>query len=143
MRVRIVALTIVLLAVACSWGEATGDSPASQASPTTSATQRATPEVFATRMTALAAGVLSDEDGCLRIGNTLLVFPPDQHEVVRKGDTVEVTDFAGGITEPIVWRLGEQVTVGGGSADGRAIPHQPFPDHCSGPYWLVGDVSTR
>jgi len=106
-----------------------------------SATPSATPRVVVTRMAALARGVLSEEEGCIRVGNSYLVFPPGQHEVVRKGDTIEVTDVLAGSDVPTTWHLGDTVAVGGGGVrDPSNIPHEPFPDHCEGPYWLVGDI---
>ena len=106
-----------------------------------SATPSATPRVVVTRMAALARGVLSDEGGCLRIEGHLLVFPPGQHEVVRTDGAIEVTDLYAGSTGPVIWRPGDTVAVGGGSVpDPARIPHEPFPDHCEGPYWLVGDI---
>lgn len=98
------------------------------------------PQVVATRMTALLGGVVSNKDGCLRIGEHLLVFPKDQHEVTVKGNTVDVADLVEGTK--VVWRVGDSVAVGGGTVpDPRIIPHQPFPDHCNGPFWLVGTVA--
>ena len=117
----------------------TDSTPTPRSSPTPSVSS-----ILPTRLAALAQGVLADDGGCLRVGDKLLVFPPDQYEVVREGEIVLVRDLLIGDSEPTVWHVGTNVTVGGGTVpDGRSIPHEPLPEHCDGPYWLVGGIGAE
>jgi hypothetical protein len=95
-------------------------------------------------MTAVTGGILRIVDGCIRVGpsdanSTLLVWPPDQHEVTTVGDEVHIFDRLSFEDPIVVWRLGEDVRVGGGAIESLDLPHEELPSECARrPYWLVG-----
>jgi hypothetical protein len=104
-----------------------------------------TPQVVSTRLTALAIGVLTLQDGCLRLDpvddatdSYLLVWPPDITPTIQ-GDTVKVIDSLLHLT--YTWRIGDQLQLGGGELS--SIPESlrsVQPKICQGPYWIVGGV---
>jgi hypothetical protein len=90
--------------------------------------------------------VLWDYDRCPRIatesvrGNFLPLWPPDYSAIVEDG-AIAIVDGAG----RVVARVGEQVTLGGGSIphswdseEYRQLFHE-LPGDCSPPYWIVGE----
>jgi len=94
------------------------------------------------RMTALLEGELVLEDGCLRVDNYLLVWPYG-FSLSTGGEVIQVIDDTG---QPIA-RVGDRVKVGGGECvkpcEHIAQYSAELPsDHCSGPYWIVGEVIT-
>ncbi len=113
----------------------------------------ASPQVAATRWTALLTGKLVKIDGCLRViadtpsglgTSYLLVWPPEQHRVAIENDTIRIIDLWEGGEKEVVWRIGQTVRLGGGEVtssenlDERV--RQNLPANCPGPYWIVGDV---
>jgi len=109
----------------------------------------ASPQVVATRWTALLIGKLVKVDGCLRViedvsgTSYLLVWPPEQHVVSVEKDAVQIIDrLKGG--KRVVWHIGQIVRLGGGEVtSGENLDErgrQNLPANCPGPYWIVGDV---
>lgn len=97
------------------------------------------------RMTALLEGELVLEDGCLRVDddydNYLLVWPYGFSLSTGGGEVIQIIDDTG---QPIA-RVGDRVKVGGGECvkpcEHIAQYSAELPsDHCSGPYWIVGEV---
>ena len=112
------------------------------------------PLILATRWAALLEGTLVEEDGCLRVESpdrqdvtsTALVWQMDIFEVTRSGDEVTIVDLYGDNGqpgEPVIWRLGQTLRIGGGELRrAGVIDHAgaDFPEKCVGPYWLVSGV---
>lgn len=99
-------------------------------------------------MEALLQGTLTLKDGCLRVvapddptGHLVLWQPGYDHH--RRGDTLEIS----GPTGKPVARVGEPIALGGGeiplSPELTAQLEQPVPNHCGGPYWLMGALVAR
>lgn len=116
----------------------------------------ASPQVVATRWTALLIGKLVKVDGCLRViadtpsgpgTSYLLIWPPEQHIVTIEKDTVRIVDLWGGGKKEVVWHIGQTVRLGGGEIltpseqwSERMRRDLDVPANCPGPYWVVGDV---
>lgn len=109
----------------------------------------ASPQVVATRWTALLIGKLVKVDGCLRVIDNmsgtsyLLVWPPEQHMVSVEKDAVQIIDRLKG-DKRVVWHIGQIVRLGGGEVTSSEYlderVRQNLPVNCPGPYWVVGDV---
>jgi len=109
----------------------------------------ASPQVVATRWTALLIGKLVKVDGCLRVIDNvsgtsyLLVWPPEQHMVSVEKDAVQIIDRLKG-DKRVVWHIGQIVRLGGGEVTSSEYldeqVRQNLPANCPGPYWIVGDV---
>jgi hypothetical protein len=88
-------------------------------------------------MEALLRGRLEVQDGCLRVGSYLLLWP-SRARLSLGADGIPVV--GGGRERPL--RLGDQVRMGGGEAwtdfKGRGLV-QALPAECAGPYWVVGE----
>ncbi len=92
----------------------------------------------ATRMAGKIVGKLSEENGCLRVGDAL-AWPPE-FVVSRQGDIIRVV---GGWGKGEVWEfhIGETVEMGGGGAiEFTDEEHRllRIPAGCPGPYWVFG-----
>ncbi len=103
-----------------------------------------TPQVVATRYTAMMIGKLVLVDDCLRVNSIysneseLLIWPPD-FDVRMNNDAIEIVDRT--VAKRAVWRIGEVVTLGGGEVYRINDGERPlFSANCLGPYWIVGDV---
>lgn len=107
-------------------------------------TPPATSAPVSTRLLALLEGAeLTLDDGCLRAGGYVLVWPPE-FSVSVEGDRVAVSDSETG--ETAVWRLGGAVWLGGGEIGRAAInaeAGQRWHGACEGAnaYWLVGGIN--
>lgn len=100
----------------------------------------ATPTRLPTRLAALMAGKLTLSDGCIRVGDYALAFPPE-FDVKIDGDAVTVGDGLTG--EQITWQNGGLVEVGGGivSRQGMTEPVRTrLSASCREPFWLVGGI---
>ncbi len=95
----------------------------------------------ATFMMALAVGPLREQDGCLRIGNDLIIWQPDYFLNDNHG-RVEILNREG----KVVARVGEKTRLSGGevplNADLEQQLREPIPSACHGPYWLMGEIET-
>lgn len=106
--------------------------------------QPATPAVVTTRMAALLGpATLTLDDGCLRAGDHVLVWPPE-FAVTLGGNRVEVSDGYTG--ETALWHAGDTVWLGGGEirlASVSAEAGQRWYGTCEGAsaYWLVGGIN--
>ena len=112
------------------------------------------PLIAATRWVALLQGTLVEEGGSLRVVSpdrpdvtgTALVWQRDIFEVNRSGDEITIVDLYGDNgqpDEPVIWRLGQGLRIGGGELRrAGVIDHAgaDFPEKCVGPYWLVSGV---
>ena len=92
-------------------------------------------------MMALAVGPLEVKDGCLRLGDYLVIWQPDYFLNDNRGK-LEIIDRSG----KVVARVGEETRMSGGeiplSAELVRQLRTPIPDRCSGPYWLMGQIET-
>jgi hypothetical protein len=105
-----------------------------------------TPQIAATRWTALVEGRLVRVDGCYRIeemepgtGYTL-VWPPE-FEVAAAGDTMRIV---GGFGKGETWEFhaGDRVSLAGGELQSITDPDERrqlrVPEGCPGPFWVFG-----
>ncbi len=125
------------------------------AKPTTDSAAAASPPanfVEPTRWAASLDGVLTEENGCLRVTSVYGTESIDQtivwqrgiFEVERRGDALQIVDLigrSGQPSPPVTWRLGEMIRGGGGVID---LPDDHagigFSERCPGPYFLVSMV---
>ena len=114
--------------------------------------------VEATRTTSELTGILTEEDGCLRVKadydppksqGRALVWQKDIFEVERRADTLVIVDLFGQNgqpSSPVTWRLGDMIRGGGGVIDGPSDDFVDdhagagFSERCAGPYFLVSMV---
>jgi hypothetical protein len=112
--------------------------------PTTTTPPPATQVVVTTRMLALRGpDQLTLNDGCLRAGDHVLVWPPE-FSVSVEANQVTVTDGYAG--ERAVWHVGDAVWLGGGEIRRASIDAeagQRWLGDCEGgnAYWLVGGIN--
>ena len=101
--------------------------------------------VVITVMAARIGGILTEEDGCLRItgsdsdSGTAIVWQKDALEVERRGDTFQIIKG----DQSVTWRLGDEIVGGGGGIRARIADEHAgagFSERCPGPYWLLGMV---
>ena len=172
LMVRLWLTTLLLiLASACGSDDPAGQSATSSTSPTAVATATARPAaerpatesrlrnlVEPTRVTSLLTGILTEEDGCLRVKadydppnsqGRSLVWQKDIFEVERRADTLVIVDLFGQNGQPsppVTWRLGDMIRGGGGAIDGPSDDFVDdhagagFSERCAGPYFLVSMV---
>lgn len=94
----------------------------------------------ASYMDAKLAGELVLKDGCLRVGDDLIVWPYG-FSVSTENEVTRVIDNNG---QPII-RVGDKIELGGGEMPDESIAQYSAElpsDRCSGPYWIVGEVLT-
>lgn len=84
----------------------------------------------------LSGELLLDDDGCLRIGNYLIIWPPD---VYLREEPLRLVDSD---LEDIV-PVGETIQVTGGEKSSDDYRYFDNKVHCSGPYWGVNTISDR
>ena len=99
-------------------------------------------------------GILTEENGCLRVTSDhdrepqgrALVWQKPLFKIERRGDNVLIVDLFGPNRQPaptVIWRLGDMIRGGGGvigpaGADDHA--GAGFSERCAGPYFLVSMV---
>jgi hypothetical protein len=92
-------------------------------------------------MMALAVGPLEVKDGCLRVGDHLVIWQPDYFLSDNHG-TVEIIDRSG----KMVARVGEETKMNGGeiplSDELTRQLRTSVPYRCAGPYWMMGEIET-
>ncbi len=101
--------------------------------------QKENPAIY---MDAQLVGELVLDDGCLRVGDDLLVWPHGFSLSTEDG-VIQIIDDNG---QPIM-RVGDKIKLGGGGCE---MPSERIAkysaelpsDRCSGPYWIVGEVIT-
>ncbi len=90
-------------------------------------------------MTALATAKLTLEDGCLSIGEHLIIWQPDYFANDNHGQ-IEILNRDG----KVVARVGQEVSMGGGeiplTPELERQLFEPIPSQCHGPYWLLGQL---
>lgn len=94
-------------------------------------------------MQALIEGRLSEEDGCLLIGDKVAVWP-HEYSLDASDRTIRVLDGSG----REVARVGDWITTGGGVVEAPVASllrdGERLPEHCQRPYALVqGPVRSR
>ena len=110
--------------------------------------------VVVTRWAAQIEGILTEENGCLRVTSDHdrepqgrgLVWQNPLFNIERRGDNVLIVDLFGPNRQPaptVIWRLGDMIRGGGGvigpaGADDHA--GAGFSERCTGPYFLVSMV---
>ena len=110
--------------------------------------------VVVTRWAAQIEGILTEENGCLRVTSDhdrepqgrALVWQKPLFNIERRGDNVLIVDLFGPNRQPaptVIWRLGDMIRGGGGvigpaGADDHA--GAGFSERCAGPYFLVSMV---
>ena len=95
-------------------------------------------------MEARTQGELVLENGCIRLkdmGNTdyLLIWPP-RFELTVDGEDIRIRDDSG-----VSLSVGETIELGGGEkkiAHLKTMVEPPIPNHCPGPYWIIGEIQT-
>lgn len=102
--------------------------------------QKENPTIY---MDAKLVGELVLKDGCLRVGDDLLVWPHGFSVGTENG----VTKIIDNNNQPVM-SVGDKVKLGGGGGempDERIAQYSAeLPnDRCSGPYWIVGEVLTN
>ena len=98
-------------------------------------------ENLAIHMDAELVGELVLENGCLRLGNDLLVWPHG-FSVITEDRVTQIIDNNG---QPII-RVGDKIKLGGGEMPSEHLAQYSADlpsDRCSGPYWIVGEVLTK
>ena len=111
-----------------------------------------------TRVLSLLTGILTEENGCLRVKSDhdapksqgqALVWQKDIFEVERRADTLVIVDLFGQNGQPsppVTWRLGDMIRGGGGAIEGPSYDYLDdhaeagFSERCAGPYFLVSIV---
>jgi len=91
------------------------------------------------QMTAILEGELVQINGCLRVDNYLLVWPYG-FSISTNGEVIQINNNTG---KPIAL-VGDKVKFGGGEKPSDYIANfsgELPSSRCSGPYWIVGDVS--
>ncbi|MBU3967580.1 MAG: hypothetical protein KKG76_09430 [Euryarchaeota archaeon] len=91
------------------------------------------------RMTAILEGELVQINGCLRVDKYLLVWPYG-FSISTNDEVIQINNNTG---KPVAI-VGDKVILGGGEIPGDYIANfsRELPSsRCSGPYWIVGDVS--
>jgi len=99
--------------------------------------QKENPAIY---MDAELVGELVLEDGCLRVGDDLLVWPHVFSLSTENGVILIIDDN----DQPIM-RVGDKIKLGGGEMPSEHIAKYSaeLPSgRCSGPYWIVGEVIT-
>ncbi len=110
--------------------------------------------VIVTRFTAELAGVLTEENGCLRVTSDhypepqgrALVWQKSLFNIERRGVNVLIVDLFGPNGQPsptVVWRLGDMIRGGGGMTGSQGADDHAgtgFSERCAGPYFLVSMV---
>ena len=87
-------------------------------------------------MQALAGGVLTVEGECLRLGESLPIWPYG-FTIVREGDDIEVRDQTG----KTIGRVGEEIKLGGGMVTNLGPELAAVVEgKCEGPFWIVGEI---
>ena len=97
-----------------------------------------------TLMEAETQGQLVLENGCIRLkdmGGTdyLLIWPP-RFELTVDGEDIRMRDDAG-----VSLSVGETIELGGGEkkiAHLKTMVEPSIPNHCPGPYWVIGEIQT-
>ena len=95
-------------------------------------------------MEAETQGELVLENGCIRLkdmGDTdyLLIWPP-RFELTVDGEDIRIRDDSG-----MSLSVGETIELGGGEkkiAHLKTMVEPPLPNHCPGPFWVVGQIQT-
>ena len=82
------------------------------------------------------------ENGCLRLKrlskNDLLLIWPPRFELTVDGEDIRISDGSG-----VSVSVGETIELGGGEkkiAHLKAMVEPPIPNHCPGPYWVIGEI---
>ena len=113
--------------------------------------------VVVTRWAAQIEGILTEENGCLRVTSDhdrepqgrALVWQKPLFKIERRGDNVLIVDLFGPNGQPsptVVWRLGDMIRGGGGEIEGPSYDYLDdhaeagFSERCAGPYFLVSIV---
>ena len=136
--IAIVLFATAILTTACQ--RPTNQQPQSEASNTTTSQLPYFPtqKVRATeQMQALLVGKLELINGCLRVGENLLIFPYG-FTLRNTNDTLTVYDAAG----QRLAAVGDTIRLGGGQL-GTGENNTPLEfenERCNGPYWIIGDV---
>ena len=95
-----------------------------------------------TLMEAETQGKLVLENGCIRLkrvskNGRLLIWPP-RFELTVDGEDIRIRDDSG-----VSLSVGETIKLGGGEkkiAYLKTMVEPPIPDHCPGPYWVIGEI---
>jgi hypothetical protein len=85
-------------------------------------------------MQALARGRLEIVNGCIRLGEGLIIWPSSA-VLERDGDRIVIRDRQTGTFATI----GAEIEMGGGQSPGIDAAHLtgPIPASCAGPYWIA------
>ncbi len=90
-------------------------------------------------------GRLVNDNGCLRVGNSLVVWPAEFTLITKNGVLTIIDEH-----DRTVAQVGDELLLGGGEIppDERAwlnteILRQRPPERCPGPYWLATDKVQR
>ncbi len=100
--------------------------------------RQAPPEGLRAEMAALLIGELTEEDGCLRVGekgeSSLVIWPCDHTVTATEDGTVQIRDGDGNV----VAEVGDIVRLGGGQVPTvDNLAGTEIPDRCGGPYWIA------
>ena len=93
-------------------------------------------------MEAETQGELVLENGCIRLKDMgdmdrLLIWPP-RFELTVDGEDIRIRDDSG-----VSLSVGETIKLGGGEkkiAHLKTMVEPPIPNHCPGPYWVIGEI---
>ena len=108
--------------------------------------------VVVTRLTAELSGILTEEDGCLRvIGPDSYSPAPVWHKEIfkteRREDAVLIVELLPNGQQSqsptVVWRLGDMISGGGGATSSEGADDHAgagFSERCAGPYFVVHSV---
>ena len=93
-------------------------------------------------MEAETQGELVLENGCIRLkrvsSNDLLLIWPPRFELTVDGEDIRIRDDSG-----VSLSVGATIKLGGGEkkiAHLKTLVEPPIPDHCPGPYWVIGEI---
>lgn len=138
LKLKVLMIGIIILISGCV--EETQQNDISVNTPTSTPffpQQKENPAIY---MDAELVGELVLEDGCLRVGDDLLVWPHGFSLSTEDG-VIQIIDDNG---QPIM-RVGDKIKLGGGEMPSERIAKYSAElpsDRCSGPYWIVGEVIT-
>ena len=95
-------------------------------------------------MEAETQGELVLENDCIRLKrvskNDLLLIWPPRFELTVDGEDIRIRDDSG-----VSLSVGETIELGGGEkkiAHLKTMVEPPIPNHCPGPYWVIGVIRT-
>jgi hypothetical protein len=110
-------------------------------------TNTQTPEIEITRWLSLTSGIISIEDGCMKItgddrmDDYTVVWPPDFLVTVEGNSIKVISGIVTGQRREFFLTTGDKVKLGGGTVNQLSKDLQKAVlENCPSPYWIVGEI---